>query len=635
MKLNNMNTDILKNYSIVIKRLFIFIIPILIILNLAYSKIYDSQLELIKSKITSNQVQLLSAKSFILKSKLKNVYEVLNLIKNSNELVDYTNDNNEYNENELYQMFSRVLSSKKYFIEMIYLDDKDDNIIKVSKERNEIKFFKDKDIDIKKYNIDLEKVIGLKDGEFFISEIKRNNREQYKDTDVYIYFSIPIYKENIKIGNLIVKNNAQEFIEIVENGEIKDLYGSILAIYSSNDFYFFKKDINKSEDKSIDINTIEYIDDFNFSYLKSKIISKNNKFLYLLKFDKFENVNIIFGNNKNWSMIAFLEVDALDIYSHDFIVRYPFVRYIILLFVFIVLMSINILEYIKEKNNLMLVASGYISEYTNDAILISDRNKKIIYCNKMFENIYGYKFEEIKGLKPSDFLNGDVDINFQKYENIKEDVWGGNIWDVAKNKTYILRYLRIKSIKDNKGKVVYYIGIYSSPKLKDGDKLIDIKEDSLIDELEVNKINYLNPIFKKQFNPNKNNFIVAIKLTNYKLLKYQFDGEESKLTSLITTKLNKLCKDKIVVASPENDLFLIGFSLNKVDNNISNIMKEIDFILSSLRLKNKNNSIAYLSGVAISNKDDDVNDLLKNAFIALEALLKFKKSKYLIYNDDI
>ncbi|MCT4583937.1 MAG: EAL domain-containing protein, partial [Peptostreptococcaceae bacterium] len=47
------------------------------------------------------------------------------------------------------------------------------------------------------------------------------------------------------------------------------------------------------------------------------------------------------------------------------------------------------------------------------------------------------------------------------------------------------------------------------------------------------------------------------------------------------------------------------------------------------------NSIAYLSGVAISNKDDDVNDLLKNAFIALEALLKFKKSKYLIYNDDI
>lgn len=103
MKFNNMNTDILKSYSIVIKRLFLFIIPILIILNLGYSKIYNTQIKLIKSKITSNQVQLLSAKSFILKSKLKNVYEVLNLIKNSNELVDFINDNNEINEDESFQ----------------------------------------------------------------------------------------------------------------------------------------------------------------------------------------------------------------------------------------------------------------------------------------------------------------------------------------------------------------------------------------------------------------------------------------------------------------------------------------------------------------------------------------------------
>ncbi|WXR62433.1 EAL domain-containing protein [Peptostreptococcaceae bacterium AGR-M142] len=635
MKFNNMNTDILKSYSIVIKRLFLFIIPILIILNLGYSKIYNTQIKLIKSKITSNQVQLLSAKSFILKSKIKNVYEVLNLIKNSNELVDYLNDSNQTKENEVYQMFSRVLNSKKNFIEMIYIDNNEDNIIKVLKESGNIKFFKDIKSDITKYNLDIESIKNLKEDELFISEIKRNEREQYKIMDIYVYFSIPIYKDNLKLGNLIIKNNAQEFIEIIESGEIIDLYGSTQGIYSLKNFYSFKEESEKIKENIINIDIKKYIDDFDFSNLKSKTISKNNDFLYLLKLNNFEHIKLIFENKKNWVLASFLKVDDLKIYSQDFIVKYPFIRYIILIFVFIVLMAINILEYIKEKNNLMLVASGYISEYTNDAILISDRNKKIIYCNKMFENIYGYKFKEIKGLKPSEFLNGDTSINFSKVKNEKEDVWGGNIWDVAKNNTYILRYLRIKSIRDSKGKIVYYIGIYSKPKLKEGDKLIDIQEDSLVDELEIKKINYLNPIFKSQFDSSKKNFVIAVKLTNYKLLKYQFEGEENKLTSLITDELNKLCNGKIVVASPEEDLFLVGFSLNKLENNVSNIMKEIDFILSSLKLNNKKNSIAYLSGVAISNEGENINELLKNAFIALEALLKFKKSKYLIYNLDI
>ncbi len=67
------------------------------------------------------------------------------------------------------------------------------------------------------------------------------------------------------------------------------------------------------------------------------------------------------------------------------------------------------------------------------SVMILDENAKITYVNKAFENITGYKAEEVIGKTPS-FLDSDEE-DAETYEKLKNTIFEGKIWKhIIKNK---------------------------------------------------------------------------------------------------------------------------------------------------------------------------------------------------------
>jgi len=116
----------------------------------------------------------------------------------------------------------------------------------------------------------------------------------------------------------------------------------------------------------------------------------------------------------------------------------------------------------KNASDVLRIIQG-ISELATDGVVITDKHNKIVYANPAVMDTYGYSFEELFGKTPSLFKSGIQDAAFYRamWKSIREKgSWTGEIWDVKKNGDYILKNMRIETIKNSKGKVRYYLAVH-------------------------------------------------------------------------------------------------------------------------------------------------------------------------------
>ena len=364
----------------------------------------------------------------------------------------------------------------------------------------------------------------------------------------------------------------------------------------------------------------------------------NNFSYYISYIDSIENIPIQYENqDSRWIILSRFDLNQLTDSNDNIILKYPIIRYLLLILVAIALIIIITLSYFKENDKLMLLASGYISEYTHDGVLITDHLRRVIYCNKVFEDTYGYALDEIKGKTPNEFLQGDIPVRISDEEH-SITAWEGNIWDLTSSKTYVLKYLKVKTVFSSKNRLVYCIGIYSEPKSKSS-IIVNGQDDYMVHSLlDGGELTVLEPLFNESFARAPKNAVIVIKLFDYANLKHSLlDSEEPKFLNSISKELNRLIYEGGVVASPSSELFILALPFEEKSETINEIMKKIDIIFSTIHfLEQPSLKVTYLSGVAIS-PDHGTNslELINNAFIALEALTKFKKSKYLIFDHNI
>ncbi|BCD61038.1 MULTISPECIES: bifunctional diguanylate cyclase/phosphodiesterase [unclassified Nitratiruptor] len=93
-----------------------------------------------------------------------------------------------------------------------------------------------------------------------------------------------------------------------------------------------------------------------------------------------------------------------------------------------------------------------VFQNSEDAILITDGQKRIITVNPAFEKISGYKKEEVLGKKPEEILKSGLQ-NEAFYEHLwrnltKRGKWSGEIIDKRKNGNKLYALIHIFSIKD-------------------------------------------------------------------------------------------------------------------------------------------------------------------------------------------
>lgn len=126
-----------------------------------------------------------------------------------------------------------------------------------------------------------------------------------------------------------------------------------------------------------------------------------------------------------------------------------------------ILIGDDLTESRRMEQQLLLSASVF--ESTNQAIVVTDAQARILAVNQAFADLTGYAKEEAQGLNPRVLKSGRHDQTFyeQMWKSIHETGhWRGDVWDRRKDGSVYPKFLSISAIRNERGEVTNYAGIF-------------------------------------------------------------------------------------------------------------------------------------------------------------------------------
>ena len=114
------------------------------------------------------------------------------------------------------------------------------------------------------------------------------------------------------------------------------------------------------------------------------------------------------------------------------------------------------------ESQMQLLGSAF--EHSGEAILITDRENRIITVNPAFTVLTGYALDDVKGKNPRMLSAGRTsDIEYHRMWNTIADrgFWQGEIWDRRKDGGVYPKWLSISVIRDEIGRVRYHVAHFT------------------------------------------------------------------------------------------------------------------------------------------------------------------------------
>jgi len=105
-----------------------------------------------------------------------------------------------------------------------------------------------------------------------------------------------------------------------------------------------------------------------------------------------------------------------------------------------------------------------VFEATQEGVLVTDAEQRIVHVNPAFSRITGYSSEEILGQHPNLLKSGRHDAAFYRslwhaLEN--RDGWSGEVWNRRKSGEIYPQWQCIRVIHDEQGRVSHYVAVFS------------------------------------------------------------------------------------------------------------------------------------------------------------------------------
>jgi diguanylate cyclase (GGDEF)-like protein/PAS domain S-box-containing protein len=116
----------------------------------------------------------------------------------------------------------------------------------------------------------------------------------------------------------------------------------------------------------------------------------------------------------------------------------------------------------EAEHKLRLLASVF--ERSGEAIVISDRDNRILEVNQAFTHLTGYSADDVRGQNPRILSSGRTTADEFKtlWQAINdESFWQGEVWDKRKDGSFYPKWLTISAIRNNAGEIEYYIGSFT------------------------------------------------------------------------------------------------------------------------------------------------------------------------------
>lgn len=260
------------------------------------------------------------------------------------------------------------------------------------------------------------------------------------------------------------------------------------------------------------------------------------------------------------------------------------------------------------------------------AIVITDKNNKVLRVNKAFTDILGYSAEEIIGKEPHFWASSMHDKSFYEemwYELKTKGFWSGKIIDKRKNGEVVFLYSNIFEIKGNGGKLIGYIAINSdiTNNIKKEQEIEKIIRHDSITGLPNSKYLFekLENVFYKD-NEDKQYALMIIKIEEFNELSviYGFKNSNVILREISKRILDVVEKEYFVSRVSEDEFTVFGCfdtaeDLEEIAEKLKNEVKK------NIKILGENINLKVNIGISIYPKDTSKpNDLLNLARMALK-----------------
>ncbi|MAC84720.1 MAG: hypothetical protein CL624_11375 [Arcobacter sp.] len=380
----------------------------------------------------------------------------------------------------------------------------------------------------------------------------------------------------------------------------------------------------------------------NTGYLKDDILGKDPKVLSsgLNLRATYDELNEKLLSGKKWEgelinkrkdgSLFYEKVSIVPIFVNEKIENYLAIK-------------LDITKYIKQREELK--ESSIVFENTEEGILITDANQRIISVNKAFEKISGYTKEELIGKKPSLLKSFKHDRFFYKkmWLSIQEKgYWKGKIYDLIKDGSIIPTWLNITAVKDENGKVIKYISMHTNLQ-----EIIDSQEkadylayhDSLTNLPNRIKLeDHLSHVIAVASRDHLTMSILFIDLDRFKIINDTLGHQVGdRLLQNVSKRIRKVLRDTDMVARMGGDEFIVVLETARNKKAAAYVCQKIlDTLKEPIKIGEHTLNTSASIGVAMfPDNGKTITTLIKNADTAMYHAKSLGKNNYQYYNEEL
>lgn len=305
----------------------------------------------------------------------------------------------------------------------------------------------------------------------------------------------------------------------------------------------------------------------------------------------------------------------------------------------------DITERVENEQKLKLNAKVF--EHSQEGVLVTDAQNKIITVNRAFTDITGYSQDDVTGQFPSILKSGRHDAQFyvDMYEEIdRQGYWKGEIWNRKKDGTIYPQLLSISKVENDAAQVTHHVAVFSDiTRLKQSEARMEqlAHYDALtgLPNRLLLKSRIEHALERAKRHPEDKVAILFLDLDHFKVVNDSLGhmmGDE--LLRQVARRLKCTLREEDTIARLGGDEFVIlleGITQISTLNSIAqNIIEEV----KTPYLLDANQETTIGTSIGISVYPNDAEDLEKLLTYADSAMYKAKqngRNTYAFYTESI
>jgi PAS domain S-box-containing protein len=594
--------------------LSLIIIPILALVNWSYFTVVNSERDTLVSQQLSLATEKINIIDFIVSSAISNTSNDLHVIADADEMSSYLNDSSPINLDAAEQLFYRIANNKPQFESVEFIDNSGQQIISLQRQNG---------------NLVITEQANLMDKsseDFFLTA------STLSEDQLYI---LPLYFKSEDVNGTIIEKPMTGLVTtIYDQAETKrgylfisynaDYLVSLFDEYVKNDSQFIEMGmLNRNQFYDITSDFTEYYEN---------IQSLDDDNVVYVNVDLGKTITDEIANEEGFfKIVAITNFDDVFDFYGGFALRYP--GGIIFLNILAIGVVYAFAWFLKSKRDdqILINANMYLSDKNNDGVMITDEKGDITYTNSAFEEIFGFRIEELKGKRPN-IVFGDADFSVEKRIFKAKEAFAENVWNVNKHGIYILKHLRAKPESGSGDKIKHFLAIYSNPQ-------IDIESLTFSNSFQsIETYKLLAKPFDSSVLKIGSTCYMVIRTYNEKSRKvYGQNNNENLSLMAFPNFLKNALNDEFKIAVPADGTTLIHVDLDDIEQELEEILTDIETIIERYKHQpNINSNLEYSFGISIANnKTFTKAEVIENAFIALQMAKNQKNIKHLVYTEHI